>query len=254
MASVKASSSIRTEQAAHTRRRILEATARVLEAQGFAGTRIDDVATEAGVAVPTVYKVFTNKVNLLIGAVNQTMAGDDAAPIDQQAWFTEQLDEPDPVRQLRLIARNARRMYERAGPLLNVLRAGRHSMLTSGRRGTTSLRNDATAAASPPRTSPPRPAVASGSHETAPPSHFWRSANPSCSARTPRATERQTSTKRGSPTSSADHSSTDEPLETARTESAFGCRSPSHRLTWTSGPVPRHSCPYWRAAQRSGSL
>ena len=121
--SVKASSSIRTEQAAHTRRRVLEAAARVLERQGFAGTRIDDVATEAGVAVPTVYKVFTNKVNLLIGAVNQTMAGDDAAPIDQQAWFTEQLDEPDPVRQLRLVARNARRMYERAGPLLNALRA-----------------------------------------------------------------------------------------------------------------------------------
>ena len=123
MASVKASSSIRTEQAAQTRRRILEAAVRVLEAQGFAGTRIDDVATEAGVAVPTVYKAFTNKVNLLIGAVNQTMAGHDAAPIDQQAWFTEQLDEPDPMRQLRLIARNARRMYERAGQLLNVLRA-----------------------------------------------------------------------------------------------------------------------------------
>ena len=96
---------------------------RVLEAQGFAGTRIDDVATQAGVAVPTVYKAFTNKVNLLIGAVNQTMAGHDAAPIDQQAWFNEQLDEPDPMRQLRLIARNARRMYERAGQLLNVLRA-----------------------------------------------------------------------------------------------------------------------------------
>jgi AcrR family transcriptional regulator len=123
MAPVKASSPIRTEQAAQTRRRILEAAVRVLEAQGFAGTRIDDVATEARVAVPTVYKVFTNKVNLLIGAVNQTMAGDDAAPIDQQAWFTEQLDEPDPMRQLRLIARNARRMYERAGQLLNVLRA-----------------------------------------------------------------------------------------------------------------------------------
>jgi AcrR family transcriptional regulator len=102
---------------------MLEAAARMLERQGFAGTRIDDVATEAGVAVPTVYKVFTNKVNLLIGAVNQTIAGNDAAPIDQQAWFIEQLDEPDPVRQLRLIARNARRMYERAGQLLNVLRA-----------------------------------------------------------------------------------------------------------------------------------
>ena len=123
MRSVKAPS-LRAEQAAQTRRRILDAAARVLERQGFAGTRIDDVAIEAGVAVPTVYKGFTNKVNLLIGAVTLTMAGDDdAAPTDQQAWFIEQLDEPDPVRQLDLIARNARRMYERVGQLLNVLHA-----------------------------------------------------------------------------------------------------------------------------------
>jgi AcrR family transcriptional regulator len=121
--SVKPPSSLRAEQAAQTRRRILDAAARVFEQQGFAGTRIDDVAVEAGVSVPTIYKVFTNKVNLLTGAVNQAMAGDDAAPIDEQAWFTEQLDEPDPRRQLQLIARNARRMYERSGQLFNVLRA-----------------------------------------------------------------------------------------------------------------------------------
>jgi AcrR family transcriptional regulator len=122
VASVKVPS-IRAEQAAQTRRRILDGAARVFELHGFAGTRIEDVATEAGVAVPTVYKAFTNKANLLIGAVNQTMAGDDTVPIDEQAWFIEQLDELDPTRQLRLIARNARRMYERAGRLLNVLRA-----------------------------------------------------------------------------------------------------------------------------------
>ncbi|MDQ3176056.1 MAG: TetR/AcrR family transcriptional regulator [Actinomycetota bacterium] len=123
MASVKNRLSLRDEQAGLTRRRILGAAARVFEEQGFAGTRIEDIAAEAGVAVPTVYKVFTNKVNLLIGALNQAMAGDDAAAMDQQAWFTEQLDEPDPVRQLQLIARNARRIYERAGQLLSVLRA-----------------------------------------------------------------------------------------------------------------------------------
>lgn len=120
---VKSRSSLRAEQASQTRRRILEAAARVFEQQGFAGARIDDIAGEAGVAVPTVYKTFVNKVNLLVGAVNQAMAGDEATSIDQQAWFTEQLDEPDPARQLALIARNARRIYERAGLLLNVLRA-----------------------------------------------------------------------------------------------------------------------------------
>jgi len=123
MGSVKPPPSLRAEQAAETRRRILDAAARVFERHGFAGTRIDDVASVAGVATATVYKVFTNKVNLLIGAVNQRMAGDVAAPLDEQVWFREQLDEPDPVRQLQLVARNARQMYERAGQVLNVLRA-----------------------------------------------------------------------------------------------------------------------------------
>src|SRR5437762_349790 len=123
MVSVKAQVSLRTEQAAQTRRRILSAAALVFEEQGFAGARIEDIAARAGVAVPTVYKVFTNKPTLLVGALNQAMAGDGNAAIDQQTWFTEQLDEPDPVRQLQLIARNARRLCERAGPLLGVLRS-----------------------------------------------------------------------------------------------------------------------------------
>jgi AcrR family transcriptional regulator len=123
MAGVKAPSSLREEQAAQTRRRILRAAAEVFEELGFAGARIEDVAARAGVAVPTVYKAFANKANLLIGAVDQAMAGDDAVPLERQPWFAEQLEEPDPVRQLQLIARNARRIYERAGPLLGVLRA-----------------------------------------------------------------------------------------------------------------------------------
>lgn len=116
-------SPLRAEQASQTRRRILDAAARVFEAQGFAGTRIEDIANEAGVAVPTVYKAFTSKVNLLVGSVDHAMSGDEASAIDQQAWFTEQLEEPDPARQLQLVARNARRIYERAGRLLEVLRA-----------------------------------------------------------------------------------------------------------------------------------
>jgi AcrR family transcriptional regulator len=121
--SVNPRTSLRAEQAVQTRRRILDAAARIFDEQGFAGARIDDIASDAGVAVPTVYKGFANKVNLLIGTLNQTMSGDETDSLDQQAWFVEQLDEPDPARQLRLVARNARRLYERAGRLLNVLRA-----------------------------------------------------------------------------------------------------------------------------------
>jgi AcrR family transcriptional regulator len=121
---VKGKLTIRDEQAARTRQRILRAAAAVFVEQGFAASRIDDVAAEAGVAVPTVYKVFANKRNLLVGALELAMRGEDGdGPLDQQSWFTEQLAEPDPIRQLGLIARNARRMYERAGALLDVLRA-----------------------------------------------------------------------------------------------------------------------------------
>jgi AcrR family transcriptional regulator len=121
---VKPVSSLRAEHASQTRRKILAAAAVVFDEQGFAGARVEAVAERAGVAVPTVYKVFTNKVNLLVGALNQTLTGSDADDaIDDQVWFREQLEEPDPVRQLRLIARNARLMYERGGRLLDVLRA-----------------------------------------------------------------------------------------------------------------------------------
>ena len=49
--------------------------------------------------------------------------GESDARVDDQEWWTEQLDEPDPRRQLELIARNARRIYERSASLLEVLRA-----------------------------------------------------------------------------------------------------------------------------------
>jgi len=116
--------SLRAEQAAQTRGRIIRAATEVFEERGFTGTRFEDVAERAGVAVPTVYKAFTNKANLLIAAVELAMSGTDVGgPLEAQSWFKEQLDEPDPARQLQLIARNARQLYERAGRLLDVLRA-----------------------------------------------------------------------------------------------------------------------------------
>ena len=124
MPGVKSGSSLRAEQAAETRRRILAAAAAVIVEQGFAGARIGDVAARAAVAAPTVYKVFSNKRSLLMGALTAAMTGTaDTAAIDSQAWWAEQLEEPDAARQLRLIARNARRIYERAGALLEALRA-----------------------------------------------------------------------------------------------------------------------------------
>jgi AcrR family transcriptional regulator len=120
---VKSHPTVRAEQAARTRRRILEAARVVFVETGFAAARIEDIAAHAGVAVPTVYKIYVNKRNLLAGALNLALTGEGGNRIDQQAWFTEQLAASDPVDQLSLIARNARQLYERSSALLAVLDA-----------------------------------------------------------------------------------------------------------------------------------
>ena len=116
-------SPLRREQAAATRARIVAAASAVFESRGYEGARIEDIAAEAGVAVPTVYKTFLNKRNLLKAAVEVAMTGGAEEQPERLAWFREQLEEPDAERQLRLIARNARRMYDSAGRLLEVVRA-----------------------------------------------------------------------------------------------------------------------------------
>jgi len=121
---VKRPSPLRTEQAAQTRARVLDAAQRLFAEQGFAGARIETIAAAAGVAVPTVYKVFTNKRNLLVDVLNRTLTGaNENATVDNQSWWTEQLAEPDPERQLKLIARNARQIYERSAVVLEAVRA-----------------------------------------------------------------------------------------------------------------------------------
>ena len=116
-------SSLRREQAAITRTRIIEGAAAVFQARGYEGARIEDIASKAGVAVPTVYKVFANKRNLLKASVEAAITGGEAGEVERQAWFRQQLEAPTAEGQLRLIARNARRMYDRAGQLLEVVRA-----------------------------------------------------------------------------------------------------------------------------------
>ena len=115
--------SLRARQAAATRRLIVRAAAGAFEEKGYAGARIEDIAAAAGVAYPTVYKTFATKRDLLAAAVQSAMTGGPEDSVDRQRWFIEQLEEPDPRRQLQLVARNARRLNERAGRLLEVVRA-----------------------------------------------------------------------------------------------------------------------------------
>jgi AcrR family transcriptional regulator len=113
----------RRDQAAATRRHILESAQRLFERQGYAATTMAAVAAEAGVAGKTVYLAFETKSGLLRALWHLLLRGDeDEATVMERSWYREVLDEPDPERQLRQNAHNSRRVKSRAGALLAVIR------------------------------------------------------------------------------------------------------------------------------------
>ena len=70
--------SLRAEQAAVTTRRILDAARRRFGDAGYAATTLREIASEAGVAVQTVYAVFGSKANIL-RALRESVVTDPAA-------------------------------------------------------------------------------------------------------------------------------------------------------------------------------
>jgi AcrR family transcriptional regulator len=114
----------RREQAAATRREILAAAQRLFEKQGYAGTTMARIAAEARVALKTVYVAFETKSGLLRALWHLLLRGDEGdAPMGQRQWYRELLEEPDPERQLRLMARTSRLVKLRAAALMEVIRS-----------------------------------------------------------------------------------------------------------------------------------
>ncbi len=70
--------SLRAEQAAITTRRILDAARRRFGDGGYAATTLREIASDAGVAVQTVYAVFGSKANIL-RALRESVVTDPAA-------------------------------------------------------------------------------------------------------------------------------------------------------------------------------
>src|SRR6478752_8819506 len=87
----------RREQAAATRREILEAAQRLFERDGYAATTMAAIAAEAGVSLKTVYLAFETKSGLLRALWHLLLRGErDEVVVDEQAWYREVLGEPDP--------------------------------------------------------------------------------------------------------------------------------------------------------------
>jgi AcrR family transcriptional regulator len=112
----------RREQAAATRRDILDAARLLFERDGYAASSMASIAAEAGVALKTVYLAFDTKAGLLRTLWHLLLRGDETdAPVGAREWFGEVLDEPDPERALRLNVHNARRVRARASALLRAI-------------------------------------------------------------------------------------------------------------------------------------
>ena len=113
----------RREQAAVTRRAILDTAQGLFEDQGYVATSMAAIAAQAEVSPRTVYLAFETKSALLRALWHLLLRGErDAVPVAEQAWYREVVEEPDPERMLRLNARNSRVVKERAGALMEVIR------------------------------------------------------------------------------------------------------------------------------------
>ena len=83
------------------------------------------IAREAGVAQKTIYIAFDTKSGVLRALWNLRLRGDEEdVPIGNRDWFKSVLEEPDPVRKLRLGGRNSLQIKLRVGPLFEVIRSG----------------------------------------------------------------------------------------------------------------------------------
>ena len=116
-------SSRRQAQAAATRGDILDAARRRFERDGYAATSMDAIATDAGVALKTVYVAFGTKSGLLRALWNHLLRdGRDDTPVAGQSWYLEVVDEPDPELQLRRAFRASLAVKLRIADVLEVIR------------------------------------------------------------------------------------------------------------------------------------
>lgn len=111
------------EERRATQRRVVAAAQRLFVANGYKATTIDDIATEAGVAIQSVYKAGKSKADLLQHVVELVVAGDDQdVMLTERPTFASVADEPDPARQVAMVAGLIASTQGRSGPVQVALR------------------------------------------------------------------------------------------------------------------------------------
>jgi AcrR family transcriptional regulator len=118
------SSSLRSEQTAAGRRRILDAAGALFREHGYLGTTIAQIAAAAGVSTQSVYNMAGGKAELLKAVYDVAVAGDDEpVPMAERPAIQAMLAAPDPRQALALYARLGREIAQRTHRLVTVILA-----------------------------------------------------------------------------------------------------------------------------------
>lgn len=119
MADVKTRQQVSAEQ---TQRAIVEAAARLFVERGYHATSITRIASEAGVAVQTVYNSVGAKREILSRVLDFAAAGD-RAPVPVPQFMREQAErEPDPRRIIEQLIEFWRSALPRTASVFRVIR------------------------------------------------------------------------------------------------------------------------------------
>ena len=109
----------RTEQAQHTRERIIAAATEQFAATGYAATTIRAVAAAAGVSIPSIELAFGTKAALLKTAIDVAIAGDDApVPVLDRDWAARAQTTADARKFLVAVGRAVRPAMSRSAGLV----------------------------------------------------------------------------------------------------------------------------------------
>jgi AcrR family transcriptional regulator len=120
----KYNSTRRKAQSRETQAQIREAARKLFIERGYAGTSIEAIAKEAGVAPETVYAQYGNKRAILARVVDVSIVGD-GEPIPLLAREQIRAVELEPVqtRQVEMFAGRIRMIMSRVAPLFEVMRS-----------------------------------------------------------------------------------------------------------------------------------
>lgn len=120
----KYNSSRRKAQSRETQAQIAEAAQKLFIERGYAGTSIESIAKEAGVAPETVYALFGNKRAILARVVDVAVVGDsDPVPLLVRAEIREIENETDQTRQIQMFAKRIQKIMARVAPMFEVMRS-----------------------------------------------------------------------------------------------------------------------------------